>query len=929
MTVGTPATLQQRAVRSAAWTLPTSLGSRAVGLLGTLLLARYLAPDEYGVVMAASIAATTASTVTTFGVGTYLVANAEISRAETFHASCWFLVTGAVVASGTMLLGGPLGRWSGAPGLAEFLPVLILATLLERIVYVPERILVRSLRFGWLSLARAVSELTYTAVSVTFAAHGGGAMAIAWGSLARSAFRFVAIVPAVHIREWLEPHRLHLATLLRIVAYGMNVSVTSIATFGMRRCDNLLISRYFGPGLMGAYNYAYNLADTPAAAVGDQMSDIIAASFPHVDRRRRAKALVRSCTMVSMILFPLSIGLAAVAPTVVDVFFDPRWANVGAMLMCLSALSVARPLGNILASYFYATDRPSVVLWLEWASLIAVVAAISTLGRVGINWACVGVSVVFVLRTLAGMGMVRRQDGVPMSEFLLPMTRPLAASIAMAAGVSAARLALGGLTPPVRLLVEIALGATIYVGAALLVARSACDELLGAVRSALRDGSVNLPKPAAENPATPRVLSLSTEFPNPSEPGKGLFVRSRLEAIAARASLFVVAPVAALDYANPQRNLFAASRIPREREEGHLQVLHPRWLYPPFGGWTNAFFLFARLLPALAWLRARRPFDVIDAHFAHPEGIAAVLLGRILGRPVVVTIRGSELRYRRQRSKRFWMSWALRRADRVIAVSEGLRQFAIDLGVDPQRVTVVPNGVNPDVFFRRDRLRCRSTHGIAPAERIILSAGDLAELKGHHRVIAAMRNLNDRGVTARLLIAGGVGRSGCYAETLRQQVTASDLGDQVAFLGEVTQQTLAELMSAADVFCLASSTEGWPNVVNEALACGTPVVATDVGAVRQMIVSERYGHVVPVHDGEAITQALGAALSGRWDHEAISARGRSRSWNQVAEDVLEQIGAVMAERSRRNAARAAPADDANLRRALRAPGSRFSEMGPS
>lgn len=398
--------------------------------------------------------------------------------------------------------------------------------------------------------------------------------------------------------------------------------------------------------------------------------------------------------------------------------------------------------------------------------------------------------------------------------------------------------------------------------------------------------------------ALPRILSLSTEFPNPSEPGKGLFVRSRLEAIASRASLLVVAPVASVDYANPQHDLLAALRIPRERDDGHMQILHPRWLYPPYGGWANAFFLFARLLPAVARIRARRPFDVIDAHFAHPEGTAAVLLGRVLGVSVLVTIRGSELRYRRQRSKRFWMSWALRRADRVIAVSDGLRELAIDLGVDPKRVTTVPNGIDGGVFFRRDRLAARLGYGIAPGEHIILSAGDLAELKGHHRVIAAVKNLNDRGVRARLLIAGGAGRSGRHADTLRRQVTACGLDDQVSFLGEVTQTALAELMSAADVFCLASSTEGWPNVVNEALACGTPVVATDVGAVRQMVASERYGFVVPVHDCDALVDALHAALIGQWDHEAISARGRTRSWQQVADDVLEQMRQAVAERSR-------------------------------
>src|SRR5262252_6379386 len=186
--------------------LPASLGVRAVGLCGTLLLARYLTPQEYGVVMAASIAATTASSVTTFGVGVHLVANAAISRAETFHASCWFLATGLAAGLATIALGGPLGRWLGAPGLAAFLPLLILATLLERVVYVPERILVRHLRFGRLAVARATGELFFTGVTVVVAASGGGAMAIAWGSLARAVCRFAVIVPAVNAREWLEPH---------------------------------------------------------------------------------------------------------------------------------------------------------------------------------------------------------------------------------------------------------------------------------------------------------------------------------------------------------------------------------------------------------------------------------------------------------------------------------------------------------------------------------------------------------------------------------------------------------------------------------------------------------------------------------------------------------------------------------------------------
>jgi PST family polysaccharide transporter len=458
---------------------------RAVGLLGTLLLARYLAPQEYGVVMAASIAATTASSVTTFGVGVHLVANAEMSPAETFHATCWFLATGLAACLATMALGGPLGRWLDAPGLAAFLPLLIASTLLERVVYVPERILVRHLRFSRLALARATGELIFTGVSVLVAASGGGAMAIAWGSLARSACRFAIIVPAVNAREWLEPHRLRAATFSRIVGYGMAVTMASVATVGMRRFDNLLVGRYFGVAAMGAYNYAYNLADTPATAVGDQMSDVIAASFPHVDRRRRAEALVRSCSLVSMIMCPLSIGLAVVAPAIVDVFFDAKWSGVGTMLMALSALSVARPLATILESYFYASRRPKVVLWLEWASLAGVVCAIAAASRVNVNAACVSVGAVFILRTLAAMWAVCRQDGVTMRDFLVPMMRPFAAGIAMVAGVAAVRASFVAEAAATKLVAEVGAGAAIYIGAAWVIARSSCDELVRAVRLAI------------------------------------------------------------------------------------------------------------------------------------------------------------------------------------------------------------------------------------------------------------------------------------------------------------------------------------------------------------------------------------------------------------------------------------------------------------
>jgi lipopolysaccharide exporter len=478
-------TLAARAARGAAWTLPTSLGTRLIGLVGTLLLARYLTPAEYGEVSAASILMLTASSITTAGVGIYLVANPTTSRAETFHATCWFLAIGVAAIAVAWGLGGRLAGWFEAPQMARFLPAFAVVSVLERGLFLPERMLVRELRFGWLSLARGLGELTFTGVSVVLAVLGFGGMAIAWGNVARSALRFAAIVPAVDRRAWLEPHRLRLATMRRIVGYGSSVSVASVATFGMRRWDNLLISHYFGPASMGAYNYAYNLADTPAVTVGEQLSDVVGASFPHAAHGTRAAALVRACELVSMIMFPLAFGLGVVAPTVVEAFFDQRWASVGTMLVLLSVLSAPRPLANILYAYFYACDRPNVVALLEWLSLAAIIGGIATVGRMGINWSCAVVGAVFVLRTAIAIVAVRRQDGIPLSGFLKPMAGPFVACIAMVTAIVIARPVVQPYPATTRLFLEVALGTLVYVVGVLTLARSQSRELLRLVRLAL------------------------------------------------------------------------------------------------------------------------------------------------------------------------------------------------------------------------------------------------------------------------------------------------------------------------------------------------------------------------------------------------------------------------------------------------------------
>ena len=381
------------------------------------------------------------------------------------------------------------------------------------------------------------------------------------------------------------------------------------------------------------------------------------------------------------------------------------------------------------------------------------------------------------------------------------------------------------------------------------------------------------------------ILSLSTVYPSSLDPGLGLFVRDRLAHMARLENVKVIAPLPVIDY--QLRRVLRRASIPQSCQEGPLEVLRPSWLYPPGGTPATPAALFLRLLWPLTRLHRRFPFDVIDAHFAYPEGVVAALVSRALACPFTITLRGSEPVFSQSRPRRACIAWAVRRASHIVAVSRPLADFAMELGASRDRVSIIPNGIDTSTFHTRDHLVCRAKHGIPADAKVILSAGELIEAKGHHMVIQAIHELAKRGVATQAVVAGGVAHGGRpYDRELRQLVSGLGLESSVRFAGWVNRESLAELASAADVLCLASYTEGWPNVVHEALACGTPVVASAVGSVPDMIPSERYGLVVPARNQGALTIALGDALQRPWNRSDIATWGQARSWEHVADEVL-------------------------------------------
>jgi PST family polysaccharide transporter len=482
-------TLAQRATLGAVWTISTSVGARAVGLVGTLLLTRFVAPHVYGEVSLAAVIVQTAQTVSSCGLSQYLVSKPHAGRAAAFHATFYYTLLGVLAIGLAVLLREPLGAAIHAPGMARYVPGLALAALLERVGTVQDRILVRDMRFREVGLLRSLGEITYAVVTVALAGAGWGANALIWGAILRSVVRLIGLSWFTPRREWLTPSRLTLARTRELFAFGLPMSVASLAGFGSRRWDNLLFGSLFGEATAGLYNLAYNLADIPATQIGETIGDVLVPSFAQMDSdvRRRA-ALLRSTRLLMLIVAPLAIGLGTIAPTLTRALFDPRWADVGPMLTLLSALSVVRPVGWIGASYLQVKNQPRAIMLLEITKTVGLLAAIALLGRLGPLWACAAVGIAFALGSLGYFWVIRGTDGLSLRAQVAPLLPPIGACAPMVLAVLAARrgiAALEGTPGAIALAAELVVGALAFVPSALLLAPAASQDLIKLLRTVL------------------------------------------------------------------------------------------------------------------------------------------------------------------------------------------------------------------------------------------------------------------------------------------------------------------------------------------------------------------------------------------------------------------------------------------------------------
>jgi len=382
-----------------------------------------------------------------------------------------------------------------------------------------------------------------------------------------------------------------------------------------------------------------------------------------------------------------------------------------------------------------------------------------------------------------------------------------------------------------------------------------------------------------------KILTFSSLYPNARQPSHGVFVENRLRQLLAYAPQLqatVVAPVPWFPSSNPMFGSYAsyAGVEPHEVRHG-IEVWHPKYpVIPKIGMQITPWLMYQSVRRTVRRLKDRGfDFDLIDAHYFFPDGVAAMRLAAEFERPFVVTGRGTDLNLIPQLpGPRRRILQVTESAAHMMTVAAALKDYLIGMGVPDDRVTVLRNGVDLDFFHPHDnRARLRGRLGIG-ARPTLLSVGHLIERKGHHLAIEAVAALPGMD----LLIAG----DGPEESALRQLVDRLALGDRVRFTGRLAQEQLREHYQAADALVLASSREGWANVLLEAMACGTPVVATPVDGTPEVVASVDGGRLTRDRSAASIAAAIETLFADMPAREATRRYAEGFSWNDTSQGQL-------------------------------------------
>jgi teichuronic acid biosynthesis glycosyltransferase TuaC len=391
-----------------------------------------------------------------------------------------------------------------------------------------------------------------------------------------------------------------------------------------------------------------------------------------------------------------------------------------------------------------------------------------------------------------------------------------------------------------------------------------------------------------------KILTFTTLYPNSAMPLNAVFVRRRMEACARlhEHELTVIAPVPYFPRL-PFQTLKAwdqFARVPSFESPWGYPIYHPRYLVTPkFGMRFYGRSMATSSLDLARELHAKHRFDVIDGHYVYPDGEAAIALGKALNLPVVLSSRGTDLNlYPTLPAIRPRIVDSLWQSSHLICVCDELRQVALSLGIPESKTSVIGNGIDPEMFHPIEKSVARKVLNLPQDATLLMSVGHLTERKGFHILIEALAQLradvqlqSQLVSSAKLVIVG----DGPQRAELTQLISRWQLQNHVIMAGAVAQENLPNWYGASDLFLLASSREGWPNVLCEAQAMGLPIVASRAWGIPEIVRNDGLGLLVPERSAKAFANSIRQAMAKGWDQRAISDAGLARTWPVVAKEV--------------------------------------------
>jgi glycosyltransferase involved in cell wall biosynthesis len=392
-----------------------------------------------------------------------------------------------------------------------------------------------------------------------------------------------------------------------------------------------------------------------------------------------------------------------------------------------------------------------------------------------------------------------------------------------------------------------------------------------------------------------KILVITSVFPNSKQPALGIFVRERIFQLTSHHEIMVVAPVPWFPLISYIKKDYRVNVPYREMQDG-IEVFHPRFFnIPKFFKFIDGIFFFLSSCLTVRKLRKDFNFDLIDSHFVYPDGLGAVLLGKVFKTPVSITVRGTIRKLSKYAFIKPQITYALKRSAKIFAVCNDLKMAASGLDIPEDDISVIPNGVDINKFKPINRENIRKELGLPQNKKIIISVGGLVERKGFHRIITILPFIKETFPEIMYVIVGGQSVEGNYEPVLKKLVKDLGLSDIVRFSGPQPHKQLYKWLNASDVFCLATSNEGWANVFLEAMACGLPVVTTLVGGNEEVVVSEDYGLLFKLDDEKEMLRSLITALEKKWDREKIIAFARSNTWEERAIHLSQELNNIMVE----------------------------------